>query len=159
MVPSSNVIFKCNQIIFLSRMRLVRVPVDPVTQKADVNAMKKAITCNTCMVTSNHESCSFICAEYLFALVAHSFGSWLSSRCHGSHFWNSRTRPKIRYPRARRCMSRRFRHSLYGRSWFHDTTFRFSRWWSHQHIRRHPQGSVNSVTIYTPYSKIILSQR
>ena len=37
---------------FLStgRMRLVRVPVDPQTYKADVNALKRAITRNTCMV-------------------------------------------------------------------------------------------------------------
>nr|CAG4644750.1 EOG090X051L [Leptodora kindtii] len=35
------------------RMRLVRVPVDPVTQKADVNAMKKAITRNTCMLIAS----------------------------------------------------------------------------------------------------------
>ena len=32
------------------RMRLIRIPVDPVTRKANVNAMKKAITKNTCML-------------------------------------------------------------------------------------------------------------
>lgn len=35
-------------------MRLVKVPVDPVTYKADVKAMRKAISRNTCMVYNKH---------------------------------------------------------------------------------------------------------
>lgn len=34
-------------------MRLVRVPVDPKTHRADVKAMEKAITRNTCLVEFN----------------------------------------------------------------------------------------------------------
>ena len=37
-------------ILVSARMRLVRVPVDPKTHKADVKAMEKAINKNTCMV-------------------------------------------------------------------------------------------------------------
>nr|CAG4641652.1 EOG090X051L [Eurycercus lamellatus] len=37
----------------LYRMRLVRVPVDPHTHKADVKAMRKAITRNTCMLLAS----------------------------------------------------------------------------------------------------------
>nr|CAG4647007.1 EOG090X051L [Megafenestra aurita] len=37
----------------LYRMRLIRVPVDPITHKADVKAMEKAITRNTCMLLAS----------------------------------------------------------------------------------------------------------
>lgn len=37
-------------IFFILRMRLVSVPVDPVTYKVDMKAMKRAINRNTCMV-------------------------------------------------------------------------------------------------------------
>lgn len=36
--------------IVMTRMRLVRVPLDPKTHKADIKAMEKAINKNTCMV-------------------------------------------------------------------------------------------------------------
>ena len=35
------------------RIRLIHIPVDPVTRKADVNAMRKAITRNTCMLVGS----------------------------------------------------------------------------------------------------------
>ena len=41
-------------------MRLVRVPVDPKTHKADVKAMEKAINKNTCMVVNLLDNMAFI---------------------------------------------------------------------------------------------------
>ena len=35
------------------RMRLIQIPVDPLTRKVDVNAMKKAISRNTCMLVGS----------------------------------------------------------------------------------------------------------
>lgn len=38
------------QAAMVFRMKLTHVPVDPVTSAADVNAMRKAINKNTCLV-------------------------------------------------------------------------------------------------------------
>lgn len=61
------------------RMRLVRIPVDPKTHKADVKAMEKAINKNTCMVFWKLKiTLQFLSFDDVL-IPALGIGSWFSS--------------------------------------------------------------------------------
>lgn len=111
---------------FDHRMRLIRVPVDPVTHRADVKAMKKAITKNTCLVRRILQNFLFQSELYqTLDYVAISVRSWFSTRSLRPCWRNCCARTEIRYPSSCRCLSWRICDCFHGRSRISSSTFRF----------------------------------